>query len=102
MFDQESMDSFECDHLFLPCYMCMNAYPGMAPLTSIVFLGDLYLPQFCYPTFTIILLCVTGGLEMYPINPLNPPMYPEDKEYSCGHWLVEYEKIHNGELQANT
>lgn len=36
-----------------------------------------------------------GGLEMYPINPLNPPMYPEDKEYSCGHWLVEYEKIHN-------
>lgn len=36
-----------------------------------------------------------GGLEMYPINPLNPPIYPETRNYMCGHWLVEYEKIHN-------
>ena len=33
---------------------------------------------------------------MYPINPLNPPIYPEERKYMCGHWLVEYEKVHNG------
>ena len=34
---------------------------------------------------------------MYPINPLNPAIYPEDKRYMCGHWLVEYETLHHGE-----
>ena len=33
---------------------------------------------------------------MYPVSPLNPPIYPEDRDYMCGHWLVEYEKIHRG------
>ena len=37
---------------------------------------------------------------MYPINPLNPAMYPEDKRYMCGHWLVEYEKLHQGNKGA--
>ena len=36
------------------------------------------------------------GLDMYPINPLNPAIYPEDRKYMCGHWLVEYEKLHQG------
>ena len=40
---------------------------------------------------------LSDGLEMYPINPLNSPIYPEERDYMCGHWLVEYEKIHNGE-----
>ena len=42
-------------------------------------------------------LLYVDGLDPYPINPLNPAMYPEDKDYMCGHWLVEYQKIHNGE-----
>ena len=44
----------------------------------------------------LVLYSLTDGLDMYPINPLNPAMYPEDKKYMCGHWLVEYEKLHNG------
>ena len=45
-----------------------------------------------------VCVCVyTDGLDLYPINPLNPPMYPEPRNYMCGHWLVEYQKVHNGE-----
>ena len=39
---------------------------------------------------------LADGLDMYPINPLNPAIYPEDRKYMCGHWLVEYEKLHQG------
>ena len=43
-----------------------------------------------------VYVCFSDGLDMYPINPLNPAMYPEDRKYMCGHWLVEYEKLHQG------
>ena len=41
-------------------------------------------------------LCPLDGLDLYPINPLNPAIFAEERNYMCGHWLVEYEKIHNG------
>ena len=41
-------------------------------------------------------LSLLDGLDLYPINPLNPAIFPEERNYMCGHWLVEYEKIHSG------
>ncbi len=39
---------------------------------------------------------LSDGLDLYPVNPLNPIIYLD--KYGCGNWLIEYEKIHNGML----
>lgn len=79
---------------------CLSLLP--LPKYIPVQVGNSLLPEvllvslvLCMPPFASYLHA--DGLDLYPINPLNAPIYPEDRKYMCGHWLVEYEKIHNGE-----
>ena len=75
--------------------MYSNKNPQIFVHLGYIFSKNLEISEFMC-IIIILASLYPDGLDMYPTNPLNPAIYPEDKTYMCGNWLVEYEKLHNG------